>query len=255
MSTSAQCAIEAELKLAARVQLSLLPKPNCCLAGWDVAFSYEPARHVSGDYVDLVEAGPDAFHFILGDVSGKGVAASLLMAHLHATVRVLLASRLTLDEVVRETSRMFCQNSLPAQFVTLVLGKATKLGEVQLVNAGHTPVLFRHAGSIEELPATEVPVGLFCGNEPSPVSTTSELRASSGELLLLYSDGVTETTGVGGFEYGADRLQTLLLRSPGSDPGEAINAVLGDLRTFSGGAALADDRSLLALRFGGVANK
>jgi len=256
MST-AQSVLEAELALAARVQLSLLPKPNCCLAGWDTAFSYEPARHVSGDYIDLIESGPDAFHFILGDVSGKGVAAALLMAHLHATMRVLLGSPLTLDEVVRETSSMFCQSSLPAQFVTLVIGRATRSGDVKLVNAGHTPVLFVRKNSIETLPSTGVPLGLFCGPEPSPVSTTLEIRASVGEMLFLYSDGVTETIGVDGSEY-ADRLQTFLLRLPSTDPREAIAAVLDDLRTFSTGTAggqhdsgLADDRSLLALKFRG----
>jgi len=248
--SSPQSTLEAELDLAARVQLSLLPKPDCCLAGWDTAFSYEPARHVSGDYIDLIEAGPDAFHFILGDVSGKGVAASLLMAHLHATVRVLLASRLTLNDVVRETSSMFCQSSLPAQFVTHVIGKATRSGEVLLVNAGHIPVLFMHKNSIDALPATGVPLGLFCGGEPSPASTILPLRASNGDMLLLYSDGVTETTSVDGSEYG-DRLRTLMSRLPNTDPRETIAAVLDDLRTFSADSGLADDRSLLALKFRG----
>jgi len=252
MST-VQSSLEAELDLAARVQLSLLPNPNCCLAGWDTAFSYEPARHVSGDYLDLIEAGPDAFHFILGDVSGKGVAASLLMAHLHATVRVLLASRLTLDDVVRETSSMFCQSSLPAQFATLVIGKAARSGEVQLVNAGHAPVLFIHKNSIDALPATGVPLGLFCGSEPSPASSTLQLRVSQGEMLLLYSDGVTETTGVDGSEYG-NRLQTFLLSIPSRDPRETIAAVLDDLRNFSIDSQLADDRSLLVLKFRGAAH-
>jgi len=182
-------------------------------------------------------------------VSGKGVAAALLMAHLHATVRVLLASRLTLDDVVRETSSMFCQSSLPAQFVTLVIGNANRSGDVKLVNAGQTPVLFVHKNSIEALPATGVPLGLFCGPEPSPASTTLQLRASVGEMLFLYSDGVTETTGVDGSEYG-DRLQTLLLSIPSRGPREIIAAVLDDLRKFSIDSQLADDRSLLALKFG-----
>lgn len=92
MNTSVQSSLQSALELATRVQRSLLPKPSRCIHGWEVAFSYEAARHVSGDYVDLVEIAPGAFHFILGDVSGKGVAAALLMAHLHATVGILVAS-------------------------------------------------------------------------------------------------------------------------------------------------------------------
>src|ERR1700758_793425 len=104
MSTTAQPGFDSDLELASRVQRGLLPKASCCIARWEIAFSYEPARRVSGDYLDLVETGPDSFYFILGDVSGKGVAAALLMAHLHATVRMLLASGLSLDQIVKETS-------------------------------------------------------------------------------------------------------------------------------------------------------
>lgn len=253
MNTSTQSGLEAELELAARVQLSLLPEPSCCLAGWDIAFSYEPVRAVSGDYVDLIESGPDAFYFIIGDVSGKGVAAALLMAHLHASVRVLLGSRPNLDDVLRETSIGFCQSSLPAQFVTLVIGKATRSGEVQLVNAGHAPVLFMHKNSIEALPATGVPLGLFCGMEAPPPATIVQLQASHGPMLFLYTDGVTETRGVDGSEYG-DRLQTILLRRADTVLSDTISAVLDDLRAFSPDSKLADDRTVLALRFHGAAH-
>ena len=251
MVTSAQSTFETELELATRVQRSLLPKPTCCMAGWEISFSYEAARRVSGDYVDLVQTHPDAYHFILGDVSGKGVAAALLMAHLHATVRMLLASGLSLGQIVRETSSTFCQSSLPAQFVTLVIGEATKAGEVELINAGQTPVLFAREGTTKVLPATEVPLGLFCGLETVPTSTIVRLRALRGDMLMLYSDGATETTGVDGSEYGLERLRNLLSCTAHHSPDETIAAVLKDLRSFSPDSALADDRSLLALRFCG----
>ena len=92
--------LQAQLELARQVQLRLLPDRRCCLSDWEVAFSYESAGFVSGDYVDLIPAGADAFYFALGDVSGKGAAASMLMSHLHATLRTLLPSDRTIEEVV-----------------------------------------------------------------------------------------------------------------------------------------------------------
>lgn len=252
MSTSAQYGFEAELELANHVQRALLPKPNCCIDGWEIAFSYEAAHHVSGDYVDLIEVRPGEFCFILGDVSGKGIAAALLMAHLHATLRMLLLSGASLDQVVQQTSSTFCQSSLPAQFVTLVIGKASVNGSVELINAGHTPVLFAHEGKTAALPATEVPLGLFCDLDGVASSTIVTLTAVKGDMLLLYSDGVTETSDVEGAEYGVERLGDLLARTAHHGPQQAIEAVLKDLNSFSGDSALSDDRSLLALRFYGM---
>lgn len=252
MSSVAPSEFEADLELAARVQASLLPKVHCCLGGWEIAFSYRAARHVSGDYVDLIKVSPNSFYFVLGDVSGKGVAAALLMAHLHATIRVLLGSGLPLDRVVRETSSSFCQSSLTAQFVTLVIGNARRSGEIELINAGQNPALFVHDGAATVLPATEIPLGLFCELEPSQSSTPFHLDASRGDILLLYSDGVTETAGANGAEYGLDGLQSLLTRKPFDSSEEVVAAINEDLRSFSSDSVLADDRTVLALKFSGL---
>ena len=116
--------LQAQLELARQVQLSLLPSQRCCLSNWETAFTYEPEGFVSGDYVDLIPLDADEFYFALGDVSGKGVAASILMSHLHASLRALLPSNRTIAEVLTMVSRTFCESTLPTQFATLVLGKA-----------------------------------------------------------------------------------------------------------------------------------
>jgi sigma-B regulation protein RsbU (phosphoserine phosphatase) len=157
--------LQAQLNLARQVQLRLLPERRCCLGDWEVAFSYESAGFVSGDYVDLIPAGADAFYFALGDVSGKGVAASMLMSHLHATLRTLLPSNRTIEEVVTTASSTFCHSALPAQFATLVLGKADRSGKVELVNAGHNPVLLVEGGEVEVIAAASLPLGMFCSTE------------------------------------------------------------------------------------------
>jgi sigma-B regulation protein RsbU (phosphoserine phosphatase) len=239
--------IRAQLDLAAQVQLGLLPRPHCCIAGWETAFSYEAAGHISGDYLDLIEDGEDAFYFVLGDVSGKGIAASLLMSHLHATLRALLASRNSLEDVVRETSRLFCQNSLPAQFATLAIGHATNTGDVRLVNAGHTSVLLAKRGGVAVFPATGMPLGMFCATD----FAATQFLVQPGDSLFLYSDGVTEAEGTDGTEYGVDRVQKKLVDTVGADPGEIIAAMKTDLQSFVAVPTLADDRSMLALRFMG----
>ncbi|HEY0794414.1 MAG TPA: PP2C family protein-serine/threonine phosphatase [Acidisarcina sp.] len=239
--------IRAQLDLAAQVQLGLLPQPHRRLAGWETAFSYQAAGHISGDYLDLIEHGQDAFYFILGDVSGKGIAASLLMSHLHASLRVLLASHNSLEEVVRETSRLFCHSSLPAQFATLAIGHATNAGDVKLVNAGHTPVMLARQGGVDVFSSTGMPLGMFCATD----FAATQFVAEPDHSLFLYSDGVTEAEGPDGSEYGADRVQQKLADLAGRRPEDIIVAMKSDLESFVAAPELADDRSMLALRFVG----
>lgn len=100
--------LASDLELARQVQMSLLPAPSCCVGTWQFAFSYQPAGAVGGDYVDLIPVDSGGFYFALGDVSGKGVAASMLMSHLHATLRALVSADLEIGQIVKITSRNFC---------------------------------------------------------------------------------------------------------------------------------------------------
>lgn len=238
-------ALQAQLELARQVQLSLLPQKQCCLSGWEVAFSYEAAGFVSGDYVDLIPSGPDSFYFALGDVSGKGVAASMLMSHLHATLRTLLPSRQTIEEVVTIASRTFCQSALPAQFATLVLGKADRDGGLELVNAGHAPVLLAEGDEVRVLAAASLPLGMFCSTDFESTKRT----VNAGSMLLLYSDGMTESTDESGSEYDLRRLCEALLQRKGHTPSDVVEAIHQDIVCYTNGAQPSDDRTMLALRW------
>jgi phosphoserine phosphatase RsbU/P len=237
--------LHAQLELARQVQLRLLPERRCCLSDWDVAFSYKSAGFVSGDYVDLIPAGADAFYFALGDVSGKGVAASMLMSHLHATLRTLLPSKRTIEEVVTTASSTFCQSALPAQFATLVLGKADRRGNVELVNAGHNPVLLVEGAEAETIAAASLPLGMFCSTD-----FTSVRRSVSPEsTLFLYSDGITESTDRTGNEFDLNRLAETLLQSRNQLPSELVETIQRTIIGFTNGAQPSDDRTMLALRW------
>jgi len=238
-------ALQAQLELARQVQLSLLPERQCCLSGWEVAFSYEAAGFVSGDYVDLIPSGPDSFYFALGDVSGKGVAASMLMSHLHATLRTLLLSRQTIEEVVTIASHTFCQSALPAQFATLVLGKADRDGGLELVNAGHTPVLLVEGDEVQVIAAASLPLGMFCSTE----FASAKRSVSAGSTLLLYSDGITESTDESGNEYDLRRLCEALLQAKDLSSSDIVETIHQDIVRYTNGGQPSDDRTMLALRW------
>jgi sigma-B regulation protein RsbU (phosphoserine phosphatase) len=237
--------LTSQLALARQVQLGLLPERRCCLSNWEFAFSYEPAGFVSGDYVDLIPSGADEFYFALGDVSGKGVAASILMSHLHATLRTLLPSGRTIAEVLALASRTFCQSTLPAQFATLVLGKADRRGNLELVNAGHTPVLLVEDKSVHSIAGTNLPLGMFCATE----FMTANRKVGAGSTLLLYSDGITESTNDDGMDFDLTRAVETLVQSGTPSPPEIVDAIRRGVDEHTDGAPPRDDRTILALRW------
>jgi sigma-B regulation protein RsbU (phosphoserine phosphatase) len=244
LSSEQQRALEHDLDLAARIQRGLLPQPSLRHAGWEAAFLYEAAEVVSGDHCDLIPADDGSLFFVLADVSGKGVAASMLMAHLHAMFRALVPLGLSLPEMVARASRVFCESTLPTHYATLACGRADAAGGIEICNAGHPPPLLVGGGSVLEIRATGVPIGLFCEGE----FRSSRHAARPGSTLLLYSDGVTETRDAGGNEYGSGRLARSLEAHAELAPGALVAALDAELRRFRAAAVRHDDLTLLALR-------
>src|ERR1700724_335776 len=161
LTSAEQRALESDLSLAARIQRVLLPKPGLAPVGWEVCHHYQPASMVSGDYCDLFEI-EDGLLFMLGDVSGKGVAASMIMSHLHATFRTLAQACLSLDRMVQDANRIFCESTLAGQFATIVVGRASRAGSGGFVSAGHLPVLPIHCDGATPKDSTGEPLGMFC---------------------------------------------------------------------------------------------
>ncbi len=243
LSSAEQRALESDLSLAARIQRALLPKPGLAPAGWDVGYHYQPAGMVSGDYCDLFETDGGLL-FMLGDVSGKGVAASMLMSHLHATFRSLAETGLPLDRMVEDANRIFCESTLAGQFATLVVGRAAHDGSVEFVSAGHLPVLHIHGDGATPQDSTGVPLGMFC-NTRFPVH---RLTMAHGDTLFLYTDGLTEARNRAGAEYGLHRIRTLATRHTEIEPAGLISECLEDLLSFGEGLKQTDDLTLLAVR-------
>ena len=233
--------------LAAHIQRGLLPQQNLSIDGWEASFHYEAAGPVSGDYCDLIKADDGTLYFVFGDVSGKGIAASLLMAHLHAMFRTLVSVGLPLKNMMERASRVFCESTLPTQFATLVCGRADGSGEIEICNAGHLPPIVVRRGEVTEIEATGLPIGVFCDTK----FAASTLTLEKGDTLFLFTDGISETLDSRGIEYGRDRISNLIGLSHSEQPQALIRACADDLSRYRGGTPMLDDVTMMAIRWNG----
>jgi sigma-B regulation protein RsbU (phosphoserine phosphatase) len=251
LSPTEQRALERDLDLAFQIQQGLLPKQQLVSDGWTVAYHYEPAGPVSGDYCDWI-AGEKGACFFVGDVTGKGVAASMLMAQLYAIFRSLAAATPLPGELLARANRVFCDGTPFSYFATVVSGRIGKGGEVEISNAGHCPPLHvqaRRANSadgsgVTSIASTGMPLGIFGETE----YTSQKLILATGDSLVLYSDGLTEAFNTSGEQYGAERLSRLLEQQAPLPPQQLLNATLEDLKKFRGGAPRTDDLTIMIIR-------
>jgi len=238
--------IEADLEAAGRIQRALLPPQNLAAHGWEVHYRYEPVGHVSGDYCDLIvgDQSSDELFFLLGDVVGKGVAASLLMSHLHAMFRSLVTVRQPLSQMLSIASRLFCESTAAGQYATLVAGRANSAGHIELASAGHPPALLLDAAGVTRVESSGFPLGMF--TDASFSTRCFDLRP--GDSLLFYSDGVTESRNAGGEEFGVPRLEQFAANRRGHAPSDLVGQCFTELRSFSGSQPRTDDVTVMALR-------
>jgi len=237
-----RAALQRDLDLASEIQRKLLPQPGLCSGGWETSYHYSPVGPVSGDYCDLIPSDGQLF-FALGDVSGKGVAASMLMTQLHALFRSLTGRALPLGQMVSQANRVFCESVLAGQYATLVCGQAGPNGEIEIHNAGHWPIIVVGRGGVLRIESTGLPLGMFCDGEFSG----TRLQLEDGDTLFLYTDGLSEARAAED-EYGIDRIAHLVRQQAARTPSEVIAACLDDLRAFAGAGPRLDDLTMLAIR-------
>ena len=241
-----QAALQHDLDLAQRIQRGLLPPQDVRVDGWEAHYRYQPAGPVSGDYCDLVipDGGDGDLYFAVADVSGKGVAAALLMAHLNASFRSLIQVGVPLPEILSRQNRLLLDSHLPSQYATLVCGRARRGGVVEICNAGHWPPLVTRGERIEALEEGGLPIGMIGERRYETATVTLE----PGETLFLYTDGLVEARDTRDLEFGATRLGETLSRHRAKCPRPLADALLETLGEFLRGARPADDLSLMAIR-------
>jgi sigma-B regulation protein RsbU (phosphoserine phosphatase) len=245
LSPAERRALEHDLNSAARVQRALLPRSELARDGWQVAWLWEPRGAVSGDYVDLLEDDADGgnLDLLLGDVAGKGVAASLLQSHLHALFRALAEPPRPLGEILSRANRLLCQATGPASYATLVAGRLADDGTLHLANAGHPRPLLADRRGVRPVEGAGLPLGLF----REAAYEQRQLRLAPGDTLLLYTDGWTEAASAKG-EYGVGRAAAALSRAVGSPLPELLASCRDDMDEFLEAAERPDDLTLLAVR-------
>ncbi|GIK59268.1 MAG: SpoIIE family protein phosphatase [Ignavibacteriota bacterium] len=229
-------ALEQDLELAIKIQRNLLPQNNLNVNGWDFCYHYNPAGTVSGDFCDFIKLDDQSVLFVLGDASGKGISASLMMSHLHALIRSLLSLNLPVNEIVTRVNRLFCESTLSTHYATMVFGKANNVGDIQLCVAGHNPPIILKNGKVSTIKATGIPVGLFSQAEYESVN----LKMDKGSSLILYSDGLTEAS-VDEIEYGENRLKEHLIKSSCSSAKNTLDSIISSQKEFLKNSTAFDD--------------
>jgi sigma-B regulation protein RsbU (phosphoserine phosphatase) len=236
-----------ELEIARHVQQKLLPQQPIPLAHLEYAASCLPAREVGGDFYDFFELGQGRMGGLLADVSGKGVAAAMLMASLQACFRTQLDSgSKNASELLSTINRLFYASSPPEQYATLFyfeFDDATRA--LRYVNCGHlAPAILRANGKTERLHSTATVIGLF----PQCSCECHEIVLNEKDAMVLFTDGVTEFEDETGTEFGEDRFLELAHSARNLSPKSALNHVAERLMTARNGREQADDQTLAWLR-------
>jgi serine phosphatase RsbU (regulator of sigma subunit) len=236
--------LEEDMRVAAEIQRGLLPDGAPVVAGYGVVGSNRPCRTVGGDYYDFT-LSQGRLLMALGDVSGKGTGAALLMTVLRAAVRGHWADESVAEAVARINSTV-CQNVTSGKYITFFIARLDPAsGRVDYVNAGHNPpLLVRRNGDVETLNEGGMVLGLF---DSVPYGEgVAELRA--GDTLLIFSDGVTETFNAKDVEFGEQRLGEVAVRGRGLDAAGLQTEILRELEAFAAGTKATDDRTLIVLK-------
>lgn len=238
--------MDQELDLARHIQQGLLPGFPPEILGYEVHGSNLPSRQVSGDLFGWWPREDGRWLLCLADVSGKGLGPGLLMASLQATLEAWAERDLSTADLAFQLSRVLARHTDGRRFITAFLALLDpRTGTLSYTNAGHNPALIIHSGgSFEELDAQGLPLAMLPGHSYGE----SMLQMQCGDLLAIYTDGITEATDPSGEEYGPEALTSVLVAGR-QNPLMALDAaLLGDLDRFTQGAPYPDDRTLLMLR-------
>ena len=243
--------IDQELDYARAIQEGVLPRtfpPFPEVDAFDIYARMTPARMVGGDFYDFFLLDDHTLVFLVADVSGKGIPASLFMMAAKAELANFITGGMSLSDAVQSTNWHLCQGNESDMFVTVwvaVLDYDT--GELTYVNAGHNPPLLRHDGSWTWLRDRS---GLFLGAFDAATYKSHSITLAPEDLLFLYTDGVNEAFSASGEEYGNERLETFLQSHAQLHPHALVDGLQGNLTHWAEGAPQSDDITMLALEYG-----
>ncbi|MGF1633092.1 MAG: SpoIIE family protein phosphatase [Phycisphaerae bacterium] len=242
-------ALERQIEQAADVQQRMMPAEPPKLAGFDFATAYLPRYDLGGDFYDFIPLANNNLGLAVGDVSGKGLPASLIMASARAALRAQVDNVYYIYEAIRRLNVMLCRDTKPEEFVTLFYGVLDgNTRRLTYVSAGHPPGLLLRDGQIEELESPNMILGV----DESEGYTQDILDLKPGDVLLLYSDGAMDAANFAGDMYGSARLAEALKHAVtlGTTAEVICDHLLWDLRRFVGMSNRTDDITMIVLRAG-----
>ena len=239
--------MERDLLAAREVQSVLLPRQAPPISGLDIAIRLRPAREISGDVYDFFEHGSDHSIIAFGDVSGKGAAAALYGALVSGLLRTLAHRRRSPADLLRLLNDVLRERKVEAQYVTLMILVWDSLErKFVMANAGAAPPMVCRKGEVIKLKVEGVPAGLLDHREYEEVP----FQVQPGDVVLLYSDGVTDQLNPKEDEYGRQRLARVLRKVCEFDPETVADRILEDLDEFTNGAPAFDDQTLIVMKVG-----
>jgi phosphoserine phosphatase RsbU/P len=238
--------MELELAQASEIQRTLLPPEAPIYEGYDLSGLNLPCRTVGGDYYDFVPYEDGRLATVVGDVSGKGLPAALMMSSLQARVQMLRETQPDPGTAVRTLNRSLTERCPLGKFITFFYGLLDPAtGVLEYSNAGHNyPLVLRTSGAVEQLKGNGLVMGLFASVEYEMRQTV----LAPGELLALYSDGVTEASTDDGKEFGEDGLAEFLAARKAMPCEEIINQLVDHMRKWRGNTSFADDFTIVLVR-------
>lgn len=238
--------LERELQLAMEIQQRFQPTAPPVVPGYEFQGISFPCYEIGGDYYDFIQRENGRLVIALGDVSGKGTAAALLMSSLHASIHAQTGSHDTLVATISAVNRYLAENIPSNRFVTLFYAELDpESGALSFLNAGHNPPLIVHAaGTVEQLASGGLPLGIKANAEYREGRTTLQ----RGDVLVIYSDGVTEASSPSGEEFGPTRLYETVSRNVDSSAAGIRDRIESALTKFSQGTQAADDITLVIVK-------
>ncbi|OFV89753.1 MAG: hypothetical protein A3H95_15550 [Acidobacteria bacterium RIFCSPLOWO2_02_FULL_64_15] len=237
-----------ELELGRQIQHDMLPHQPLQHGLTEIQGVSVPAREVGGDFFNYFVLPDDRLALVVGDVSGKGVGAALLMSNIQASLRLRLSLGQDLSAIANEIDADIDRNAPGPMYATLFLGILDPVAHrLHYVNAGHHPqFVLRRQGELEPMGSTGLPVGLMAGHGYRQV----QAEVAPGDLLFFYTDGCVETMSESGEPFGAKRLEQLLLATGSEGPNDVLQRVESALQQFRGSSELFDDATMMAVRVG-----
>jgi serine phosphatase RsbU (regulator of sigma subunit) len=238
--------MERELELATEIQQRFQPSESPKMDGYEFQGISFSCYEIGGDYYDFIEGHDGKMLIALGDVSGKGTAAALLMSSLHAAIHAQISAKSPLDETVKSVNRYLAENTPANRFVTLFLAELDPVnGVLRYINAGHNPPLVgRAGGKIEQLSSGGFPLGIL----PMAEYEVGEIQLSSGDSLIVYSDGVSEANNLREEEFGMERLYEVVRKNLTSSAAGMRDKVESALSAFTQTAPANDDITLVIVK-------